>query len=279
MSDGQENSGRKNGRPRKGEPPRVPYDEVDRLLVFGEVVKTEDGENTTVVFPSYRELARRYDVSHSLIAQYSRKHDCLRRRKEAKARIAVKTDQKIVELRATAMALSKDDALRMIDAYLVGFEKALSEERVRFDNPTDFNTMLRLKEFILGGADSRQEIHAALSLNDLQARHQRMLRDARNASGALRGEVVEVGAVSSLPPGESDRASSDNSPAPPAEDVAEEVTVQSDELAASPTPHAPVSAAGPEGWDEETTDDARAPHGRDVAPTAATSGRAGDGGS
>jgi len=35
--------------------------------------------------------------------------------------------------------------------YLVGFEQALGEGRVRFDNPTDFNTMLRLKEFILGG--------------------------------------------------------------------------------------------------------------------------------
>ncbi|MCA9241995.1 MAG: hypothetical protein KDA37_17410, partial [Planctomycetales bacterium] len=47
------------------------------------------------------------------------------------------------------------------------------------DNPGDFNTMVRLKEFILGGADSRQEIHAALSLEDIQARHQRMLRAAQ----------------------------------------------------------------------------------------------------
>jgi hypothetical protein len=169
MTDTSGNSGRRSGRPRKSEPPRLPYDEVDRLLVFGEVVKTESGESTTVVYPSYREIARRYGVSHSLIAQYSKRHDCLRRRKEAKARIAVKTDQKLVEMRATAIAVSKDESLQIIDTYLAGFRDALAEGRVRFDNPTDFDRMCRLKEFMLGGADSRQEIHAALSLEDLQA--------------------------------------------------------------------------------------------------------------
>ena len=182
------NSGRTVGRPRKVDGPRVPYDEIDKLLVHGEVVPTEAGKGTAVVYPSHRELARRYGCSHSLIATYSKKHDCLRRRTEAKARVAVKADQKLVELRATALALSKDDALRMIDTYLVGFEKALGEGRVRYDNPTDFNTMLRLKEFILGGADSRQEIHAALSLEDLQARHKQMLQGVEATTAAERGD-------------------------------------------------------------------------------------------
>ena len=180
---------RKNGRPRKGQGPRVPYEELDRILVFGEVVECEDGENATVYFPSYRTLALRYGVSHSLIAHYSKKHDCLRRRKEAKARIAAKADQKLVELRANAIAMSRDDAVRIIDSYLVNFEKALAEGRVRFDSPGDFNTMLRLKEFILGGADSRQEIHESLSLESIQERHQRMMRQVKATPAAVRGEV------------------------------------------------------------------------------------------
>ena len=87
------------------------------------------------------------------------------------------------------MALSKDDELRIIDTYLAGFEKALAEGRVRFDNPGDFNTMVRLKEFVMGGADSRQEIHASLSLEDIQARHQRMIRVVGETSSAVRGEL------------------------------------------------------------------------------------------
>jgi hypothetical protein len=170
------NSGRKTGRPQKGEHPRVPYELLDRILVFGEEVPCEDGKSTTVVFPSYRELGERFNVAHSLIAQYSRKHNCMGRREAAAIRVAATVDQKIVEMRANALALTKEDTLRMIDGYLMGFEKALADGRIRYDNPTDFNTMVRLKEYVMGGADSRQEVHAALSLEDLQARHRRMLQ-------------------------------------------------------------------------------------------------------
>jgi len=222
-----ENSGRKNGRPRKGEPPRVPYEELDRILVFGEKVVCEDGESSTVVYPSYRELAGRYNVSHSLIAQYARKHNCLRRREQAQSRITAKAEQKLIEARATELALGKEDALRMIDSFLVEFEEALGEKRVRADNPTDFNTMIRLKEFLLGGADSRQEIHASLSLEQLQARHAEMLRVHRTANADTRGEINAT--VASLPaPDESERADAENSPSPGMEAAAQKVSVDQD---------------------------------------------------
>lgn len=179
-------SRRPSGRPHKADAPRIPYEELDKLLVFGEVVALPDGSSTTV-YPSHRELAERYGVSTSLIGNYAQSHNCKRRREEAKARIAARADQKLVELRATAIAVSKDDAVRMIDSYLLNFEKALGEGRVRFDNPTDFNTMVRLKEYVLGGADSRQEIHASLSLEDLQARHARMMREVREATAREQG--------------------------------------------------------------------------------------------
>lgn len=267
--DDSESSGRKTGRPKKADGPRVPYDELDRLLVFGEVVQTAEG-GSSVVYPSYRDLAQRYGVAHSLVAQYARKHDCLRRRKNAKVRVAVKTEQKLVEMRATALALSKDDALRMIDTYLVGFEKALSEGRVRFDSPTDFNTMLRLKEFILGGADSRQEIHAALSLDDIQARHQRMLRTARQASAEERGEVLDVLPANASE--ESDRILPGNSPATPIEAAAAEVPVQFEEAAPAVAASrvAPRRAEG-SGADDGARDRGPAPHGANVAPTGPSS--------
>jgi hypothetical protein len=180
---------RAKGRPPKGAAPALPAEEVDRLLVFGEVVTCDDGSSQTVTYPSYRDLAERFGVSTTLIAKYSKDHNCIRRREQAKARIQAQADQKLVELRATAVALSKDDELRIIDTYLAGFEKALAEGRVRFDNPGDFNTMVRLKEFVMGGADSRQEIHASLSLEDIQARHQRMIRVVGETSSAVRGEL------------------------------------------------------------------------------------------
>ncbi|WP_426747401.1 AT hook motif domain protein [Myxococcus faecalis] len=179
---------RKTGRPRKSEEPALPRQELDRALVFGDVKTLPDG-STMTSYASYRELAERFGVATSLVANYAKEHNCLRRREEAKTRIATKADQKLIELRANAIAVSKDDALKMIDGYLLGFEEALAEGRVRVDNPTDFNTMVRLKEFVQGGADSRQELHATFSLEGLQARHAQALRAARESTPAERGEV------------------------------------------------------------------------------------------
>ena len=251
MDEGSDTDGTKTGRPRKRDGPKVPYDEIDRLLVHGEVVEAEAG-GTTVVYPSYRTLGRRYGCAHSLIAQYSLKHDCLRRRKETKARVAVKADQKLVELRATALALSKDDALQMIDTYLAGFGDAIAEGRVRFDNPTDFNTMLRLKEFILGGADSRQEIHAALSLEDLQARHREMLKALEASTEAERGTDEAEAKALPTPVQEEDA----NPPNPSLAKTAEKVNGRLAVGGRSPSPDGSPEAAvaahdGPSGDEDE----------------------------
>ena len=226
-----ENSGRKTGRPRKSEPPRIPYDELDRVLVHGEEVACEDGETKTVVYPSYRELAARHGVSHSLIAKYSRKHGCMKRRKEAKARVVVQVDQKLTELRAEELAISKDDTLRMIDSYFAGFNQALRDGRVRFDNPSDFNTMVRLREFIQGGADSRPELHASITLDELQRRHRELLRDPLMASVKARGES----------PDESVQKVHAKSPPPPTEDPPQEVHTSPQ---ASPPEGASTAPAG-----------------------------------
>lgn len=217
-----ESTGNAIGRPKKGEGPRIPYSELDRTLVFGEVVECDDGKGTTVVYPSYRDLGRRYGVSHSLIADFAKKHNSMRRREVAQARIAEKTDQKLIEMRAQSLAMSKDDELRIIDTYLAGFEKALSEGRVRFDNPADFNTMVRLKEFVQGGADSRQEVHAVLSLEALQARHHRMMKTIEANQTAETDEVSAAGGL--LDAGEQESPA--NSPPPAFDEASGEVTGQ-----------------------------------------------------
>jgi len=258
-----DNSGNPIGRPRKGEGPRLPYEEIDRVLVFGEVVACDDGKNTTVVYPSYRDLGRRYGVSHSLIADYAKKHNCMRRREVTQARIEEKTDQKLVELRATARAMSKDDELRIIDSYLAGFEKALSEGRVRFDNPGDFNTMVRLKEFVQGGADSRQEVHAILSLEELQARHRRMMK---TLEASRTDELDEVNAVGSLLPG-GHQETGENPPPPSFESDPEEVPGQFVEgtVAGDAGPRR-AKRGDP---DDEPEPGERGRHGANVGPTRA----------
>ena len=181
---------RKPGRPRKSEAPLVPYEEVDRLLVYGEATLLETGATATV-YPTHRQIAERYGVSPSVIAEYAQSRNCRRRREQAASRVAKRTEDRLVELRSEAIAVGEDRLVQMIDNFLLSFEKALEEGRVRSDNPTDVNTLARLKVFILGGADSRQEVHTMLSLEGLQERHARMMREQRDATPEM-GGVIDV---------------------------------------------------------------------------------------
>jgi len=193
------------GRPRKSEGPSFPIEQVDQLLVHGELVIVTEGKPPETRFPSMRELARRFEVSHTVIAEYAKQHNCILRRRQAKQRVQELADTKLIELRAEVLAVTRDDQLRIIDRYLVAFEEALKDGRVRIDNPTDYNTMCRLKLLLLGEADSRQEHdHGMPTLEELQARHQAMLKTLAEATPERCGMVLSRHSVVATPEVESD---------------------------------------------------------------------------
>jgi hypothetical protein len=193
-ADGVPLASRRQGRPKKQDAPNIDYNELDKLLVYGEAVAVpaENGGGTNIVYPPYRELADRFGVGLATIADYSKKHDCVRRRERAQMRTQARVEEKIVERRAEAIALTKEEEIAIIDSYLAGFKATLAENRVRFDSPADYNTMARLKEFLQGGADSRQETNGVLSLEQLQVRHRDARRMMAEASPEERGEVIAL---------------------------------------------------------------------------------------
>jgi hypothetical protein len=204
---------RSRGRPRKGDAPLIDYEQLDKLLVYGELTPTDDGSGVTNAYPTYAQLGERFSVSISVIRDYAKKHNTMARRERARLRTQLRVEEKMVETRAEAIVVTKERELQIIDAYLAGFEKAITDGRVRFDNPTDYNTMARLKEFLLGGADSRPEVNATLSLDVLQARHRDTRRATIEASPAERGEGAPP-APSGTPPsgGESDGEAATGTP-------------------------------------------------------------------
>jgi len=181
-------STKKLGRPKKADPPRISYHELDRLLVFGEVIDEGNGMGPVTKYPSYRELAARHGVSHSLVATYASRHQCLHRRDVARQRLDARTDDKLIEQRASAIADCKVRIGDIIEGFISEFRKALADGRVRSDSVSDFNMMVRLKEYLQGGADSRAEVRGVLSLEDIQARYKRMLEQRRD-DPALTGMV------------------------------------------------------------------------------------------
>jgi hypothetical protein len=193
---------KRRGRPRKNDGPDLPYDELDHLLVHGEVVEPEGGDKEggqilPVRYPSYRELGRRYGVAHALIARYSSEHNCLARRKQFQADVRQRADEKLAELRANIISLTEADIQRTIDLFLAQFEQALQEGRVRCDNPADYNLMVRLRAFVMGEAESRKEVIEGMpTLVEIQARYEASRHRWENSTPAMRGEVPLVEQVS-----------------------------------------------------------------------------------
>ncbi len=221
---------RKPGRPKKTDSPLVPWKEVDELLVMGEEVVTEKGDKV-VHYPSYRELADNYGVATSLIAAYSRRRACLQRRNDAEARVRAFAESQIMERRAAELAVSNEDALKIIDMGILEFGKALEEGRARVDTVADLNTLLRLKQLLLGNADSRQEVVHGLTLEDLQRKHDQMIRVIAETSASDRreGNRLLLGAEVSTKSSDSDARSTqddDQPPALPLEAETQEMNVQ-----------------------------------------------------
>jgi hypothetical protein len=73
----------------------------------------------------------------------------------------------------------------------------LEEGRVRTDSATDFNTLARLKAFLEGKADSRQEVQGVITLEQMQERHRALQAQLESLDPVVTGE---------LPPRHRDRA-------------------------------------------------------------------------
>ncbi|MDH5672809.1 MAG: hypothetical protein OEZ06_11710 [Myxococcales bacterium] len=224
---------KKIGRPRKREPQRIPHAELDKLLVFGEVVDGEDGSGPVVSYPSYRELARRYGVCHSVIATYARRYDRMRRRGLAEPsgeRTSASTRSSPRNARPTS-PWARPTPCASSTTTSAASSRHLIENRVRMDNPSDFNLMLRLKEFLDGGADSHSEVQAMFTLEDLQQRHRRMLRDLDRQRAATDAAALDECRRDARVDG--DQESATNSPDRGSSDRAQEVT---EGFGCSPTP-------------------------------------------
>ena len=181
---------RPRGRPKKADAPIVPWDEVDRLLVFGEAVTSPKTGCVATKFPSLKEVGERYGVSKNRIWQYASRHRCLERRDEAKLREQTRFDQKVTERLAEARALATADVVAVVDDYIRGFRQAVDGGKVRFDSPADLDRLVRLKELLAGNADSRQELRGGLTLEAIQARHQRARTQLDGITPEVSGEVA-----------------------------------------------------------------------------------------
>lgn len=188
---------RSRGRPRGGFLPQheVDWREIEKAYIYGDVLDdTGDPLHPDARhYPSMRELAERFGVHASAIGTHSGRFGWVKRRKAFMVSLQEETDRAV----AKAAALSTADAVGIIDVWVGRFETALRANQVRADNVSDLNCIMRLREFLLGNADSRAETTHTLTLDAMQKRFAENINDRRaasdqEASDALAGVLHEA---------------------------------------------------------------------------------------
>ncbi len=176
------------GRPARRDAPSMPWDDIERLYIQGEQIRQRDDGSFERIFPSLRELGEKYGVSKSLIGYRAERYDWSRRRAEFQGQVQKETEAVCAKARAVEIT----DAVGVLDDYIERFRTALKDGRIRTDSVQDLNVAVRLKHFLLGGADSRKEVNVLVSLEVMQERHRKLREQVAAMDAELAGVVGDA---------------------------------------------------------------------------------------
>ncbi len=196
---------RSRGRPKGYNRTEIPWEVVDRFLVYGELVRCDATGKVTHRYPSYQDLATRYRCSKSLIGNYARSHNCKARRQDAKRAgdeqpvDRVDESSRVGPVPANAEGhptilprkgprLSIRDNLDIVDTCLREFARALDEGRFRCDSPGDLKLLLQLREK-LDEDHVQSTAEPEITLEQIQARHRELMGQMADFDPWLTGEV------------------------------------------------------------------------------------------
>lgn len=180
--------------------PPIPYEEMERLLIYGETVHDPTIGKTAVVYPSLRQLADRFGVSQTTVWKLSKRRNCLKRREEVTVRKAKRVEKRVVEMQTEARALAIHDELRLVDDTLVAAWEDIKKGSLKIQNIADLNVAIRLKKFLQGEVESRVAVEHGVGLEAIQARHKELMEraevvgenESHDREQLLGGVVIDV---------------------------------------------------------------------------------------
>jgi predicted transcriptional regulator len=147
--------------------------ELERLLIEGEVIEDDAGKLVRV-YPLATEIAERLGVSKSWVSKYSKAHRCPQRQAQFKNSIKEKAREKVVETEAERRAFETTEQLALCDSILAKYQEAIEAREIGNVTAADINTLIRLRHFIKGDADSRSEVAShVVTLEAMQEAHAR----------------------------------------------------------------------------------------------------------
>lgn len=160
------------GKPRKNQDP-VNWDAIEHLLVFGETY--EFNGRTLIRFPTHLDLAKRFNVDRSAVSRRARELKADERRASVQQRITTEVETIIVAEHAAAIVHGREQMIGICQDLISQFKEQVRLKKIRVDSVADFNTLIRLHEFLTGAPDQRGELSHVIKLEDLQERHRQAM--------------------------------------------------------------------------------------------------------
>ena len=111
-------------------------------------------------------------MTKAAVGSHARHGNWMQRRKEAQNIADDKAARKLTTDARKAGKLSTEDEVRIIDGWIMRFAQSIKENSVRTDAAGDLNTLMRLREFMEGRADSRVEVQGQIGIEILVGRHE-----------------------------------------------------------------------------------------------------------
>lgn len=179
------------GRPRGRFDARVDWAIIETEYIHGLAQDpTDAGATVGRHWPTFRELGARHDVSYSLVHRKAQRYGWAQRRDNTREAFTQALDAEM----AKAAAVSTVEQVQYLDEYIRTFGKNIKAGRVRADVINDYDKAARLREFLLGNADSRTENTHVLTLDAMQARFkdrqvERLAEGDAHAAAALAGVI------------------------------------------------------------------------------------------
>lgn len=138
------------------------------------------------LYPSVERVALKYGIPPKILAKIAVNKEWDHQRD----RFALAVKDELRSMQAKVKAIQQQEMVDSIDGYIRKCFKAIEGGDFRFDSINDLDKAIRLREFVLGKADSKTEHTHLLSLAEIQARHRAALQESVDLSEAT-GVVIE----------------------------------------------------------------------------------------
>lgn len=166
----------------------LPTEEIERVFVHGEPVLDEETGILSLKYPSQEDLVTRYNCSHFAIRRILEKGGCRERREEAMRKVREQTDIDMIKLHVDSQLTARTKVIALVDKFITKFGEKLEADKIKFE-PTDFDKLVRLREFLSGSADTRTE--NVVTLQAVQNARGKMDKSTKALPADLSG-VIDV---------------------------------------------------------------------------------------